>query len=99
MSIPSITGSRFFELSTVAGEGCSGAPLFMVTASQKLALMGVYVGERGAYHPTSADHGIELPVVGYATRNDALSAWRPDCLGGNNIEEEMGVLTGTRYSF
>lgn len=50
--LPKIRGSRFFELSTVSGGGCSGAPVISrrpVDAGQEIwKVIGVYVGERRA---------------------------------------------------
>ncbi|MFF4147468.1 hypothetical protein ACFY0A_40660 [Streptomyces sp. NPDC001698] len=48
-ALPGIRGSRFFELSTPAGPGCSGAPLIARSPSQlgpDWHVVGVYVGER-----------------------------------------------------
>lgn len=54
--LPSITGTRFLELSQVAGPGCSGSPVIN-TASLGLPfwkLVGVYVGERLDAYSTAA---------------------------------------------
>ncbi|MEU4918934.1 serine protease [Streptomyces parvus] len=69
--LPTIRGSRFLELSTVSGGGCSGAPVISrrpVDAGQEIwQVIGVYVGERRAG---------DL-AVGYAVRISDIDADAP----------------------
>lgn len=53
-------GRRFYELSTVAGAGCSGSPVTVRRPGDQWRVIGVYVGERRS---ESGDF-----AVGYATR-------------------------------
>lgn len=53
--LPSIRGSRFIELSGVAGAGCSGSPVLRRRPGEMWDLCGVYVGERVNERATSVD--------------------------------------------
>lgn len=68
LGIPNVKSSRFLELSTVAGEGCSGSPIFYTSTSGKWRVIGVYVGEKINDRTTS---------VSYAVRAESFSGWRP----------------------
>ena len=39
-------GTRFYELSAIAGDGCSGGPVTLRTPNMPWSVVGVYVGER-----------------------------------------------------
>jgi len=65
-----IRGSSFYELSDVAGAGCSGSPIF-VRERPRWRVFGVYVGERRTEGGSS---------VGYAVRSDAFADWQPEGL-------------------
>lgn len=71
--VEAITGTRFFELSNVAGPGCSGSPVVNRTPTSNPAwqLIGIYLGERLDAYSTS---------VGYSVRLDELADWHPAML-------------------
>jgi len=70
--LPSVApGRSFYELSTPAGNKCSGAPVSELT--NPWHVIGVYVGERRNDTGTLA--------VGYATRTEALHAHWPALFG------------------
>ena len=75
-------GKAFYELSEVAGDGCSGGPVLR-KASLPNALwevMGVYIG--------AGDVGIS---VGYATRSDAFHDWAPRLFGRTVRDESLAL--------
>lgn len=77
--LPAIRGSKFIELSAVAGAGCSGSPITGRGSIDRLwDLLGVYVGERVNDRATS---------VGYGTVLDELGDWAPNLLGRTIAEE------------
>lgn len=78
--LPKILGSQFFELSQVAGEGCSGSPVVNIASLGRARwhLVGIYIGERLDEYSTS---------VGYAVRLDDLRDWAPEMLGHSIAEE------------
>lgn len=79
--IPSLIGRSFFELSDVAGQGCSGSPIFKF--SQPVwEVVGVYVGEKINDRATS---------VAYAVREDSFRDWTPAILGTSVLSESQRV--------
>lgn len=70
--LPKIMGSRFLELSGVAGGGCSGSPVLDRAPGNHWDLVGVYVGERLDDRSTS---------VGYASRLEEMADWTPSITG------------------
>jgi hypothetical protein len=68
-SVPSLKGSEFYELSQVAGSGCSGAPVIL-HQSGNWKVIGVYSGERSIVAVDKA-----TKEIGYATRLDGASVW------------------------
>lgn len=78
VEIPRINGKELYELSGLAGQGCSGAPVIH-NAGGTWRVLGVYLGERLA-----ADRGL---FVSYAARMDNLADWTPELLGCNLVEE------------
>jgi hypothetical protein len=78
--IPGIRGEGFFELSEVAGAGCSGSPVMLITSGPAWLVIGIYVGQR-------ITGGDDLVRVGYAVREDMFRDWVPDLLGVSVIEE------------
>jgi hypothetical protein len=80
LPIPDIRGSGFFELSEVAGTGCSGSPVMLTTPGPAWLVIGVYVGQRVAA-------GDDLVRVGYAAREDMIRDWVPTLLGTTVIAE------------
>lgn len=71
-----IRGNRFFELSTPAGGGCSGAPVLSVRPGRHWEVIGVYVGEW--YSIRGGSDGIVDVAVGYAVRVADLDFDAPD---------------------
>ena len=61
-----IPGRNFYELSSPAGQCCSGAPMSIRKRGGEFSVVGVYVGEHRDFANTFA--------VGYATRTEALVA-------------------------
>lgn len=84
--LPVISGTQLFELSQVAGAGCSGSPVINKRSLGQNAwqLVGVYIGERLDEDATS---------VGYAARLAELSDWKPDMLSGRTLGEEANDNT------
>lgn len=77
--VPRVSGTEFFELSEVAGGGCSGSPVLgAIGTGQHWEVIGVYTGERGNDRATS---------VGYATRIEAVRDWVPELLGHSLLSE------------
>lgn len=83
LQIPEVKGESFFELSTVAGKGCSGAPVFMQTPERAWDVLGIYVGEKLNDVSTS---------VAFATRADSFKDWLPSILG-KTIQQESNNYT------
>ncbi|RQM59634.1 serine protease [Burkholderia vietnamiensis] len=89
-AIPGVRGTQFFEISEIAGAGCSGAPLIHKTkrlrgAQKTWALVGIYSVER-----RTEVHVGGMPVVRevpYAVREEAFRHWAPAVLGRTIIEE------------
>ena len=77
LSIKGIQGHSFFELSELAGTGCSGSPIFFVSRPPNWDVIGIYVGER--YY--------QRINVSYAVRQEAFSGWVPGILGCSVLEE------------
>jgi hypothetical protein len=71
--LSSIQRSQFFELSAIAGEGCSGSPVIIWPPGATWEVIGVYCGERVSQS--------EPISVGYAVRMDAVADWVPQLLG------------------
>lgn len=72
--LPGIRGNHFLELSTVAGAGFSGSPVYLRRPAERWDLIGVYVGEK-----VTEGHG----GVGYAVRLSELSDWQTGLAGGS----------------
>jgi trypsin-like peptidase len=79
--VPQLRGRSFFELSEIAGQGCSGAPIAKLSAPV-WDVIGVYVGERINDRATS---------VSYAVREDAFRSWVPACMGVSVLDESRNV--------
>ncbi|MFZ2119746.1 MAG: trypsin-like peptidase domain-containing protein [Pseudonocardiaceae bacterium] len=66
-------GAKFYELSVIAGNGCSGGPVTLHSPNMQWSVVGVYVGERRS--PAVADKGRIVQseyLVGFATRTEDL---------------------------
>lgn len=83
LHIPSVKGQSFFELSTVAGRGCSGGPVFVLTHVKAWDVLGIYIGEKLNAESTS---------VAFATRGDSFKDWCPSILG-RSIQQESDEYT------
>lgn len=70
--LPGLKGRSFFELSEIAGDGCSGSPILrMVTGQANMwDVIGVYVGQRTI-------EGRDPTRLGYALREEAVRDWVP----------------------
>ncbi len=79
--LPLILGCSFFELSEVAGKGCSGAPVFKFTRPE-WDVIGIYVGEKLNDRAT---------CVSYAVREKAFREWEPNILGVSVLEESKNT--------
>jgi hypothetical protein len=79
--IPSMIGRSFFELSEVAGRGCSGSPVFKFT-KPVWEVIGIYVGEKIDDRATS---------VAYAVREESFREWTPKILGTSVLAESQNV--------
>lgn len=65
-------GKAHYELSAIAGSGCSGAPVIIKRPGESTwEVIGLYTGEATDPYP-----------LGYAARMDALADWVPTLLGG-----------------
>jgi hypothetical protein len=89
--LPSVRGNEFFEISEIAGSGCSGAPLVHKTkriprgADTMWPLVGVYsVERRTEVHVDGAPVIREIP---YAVREESFRDWAPEILGGTVLQE------------
>jgi hypothetical protein len=81
LPISLMRGVAFYELSSVAGACCSGAPVCAKSPfpDKTWKLIGIYIGE---------STGDRTAAVGYATRMDAVYDWVPaiaGCALGNII--------------
>ena len=75
--LDNIRGDAFYELSTRAGDGYSGGPVFRRFSDRMdWAAFAIYVGERVSHDGFS---------VGYALRMDALLDWKPELLKGGSV--------------
>src|SRR5262249_50334126 len=75
--LTTITWTQFFELSEVAGPGCSGSPI-IASGGDRWDVTGIYVGDR------SSTNGVN---VGFAAMVEAFGSWAPEILGCSLIEE------------
>jgi hypothetical protein len=77
-------GGAFYELSPIAGDGCSGAPVIAYDApgTKSYRVVGVYKGQR----QMTSSAGI-TSAVGYATRSSDIGDWAPAMLGRPLAEE------------
>ena len=79
--IPNMIGKNFFELSDIAGPGCSGSPVFKFT-KPVWDVVGIYVGEKINDRATS---------VAYAVREESFRDWTPEILGTSVLLESQKV--------
>ena len=77
--IPNVKGDNFFELSEIAGSGCSGSPLY-INNNRVWDVIGIYVGEKLNDRGTS---------ISYAVREDIFRDWSPAILGTSVINESQ----------
>lgn len=78
-----MTGTEFFEVSEVVGQGCSGSPLF-VNRRGVLHVVGIYVGALLTEPGTSR---------AFAVREDAFRDWKPPIIDRTVLEESLDVTT------
>jgi hypothetical protein len=74
VELPGVRGTHFLELSTVAGGGCSGAPIFTERGA-----VGIYVGERRPERDGTS--------VGYAAPFAAVADWKPALFGAPVVDQ------------
>jgi hypothetical protein len=79
--IPKMIGKSFFELSDIAGPGCSGSPVFKFT-KPIWDVVGIYVGEKINGRATS---------VAFAVREESFRNWAPGILGTSVLSESQKV--------
>lgn len=72
-------GAAFYEISDIAGDGCSGGPVIkrQSVGQPTWVIIGVYIG-------AAQTGGIQ---AAYATRTDAFADWQPDLLNRTVSEE------------
>jgi hypothetical protein len=76
-------GAAFYEISEIAGDGCSGGPVIRRQSVGKPTwdVLGIYIG-------AAQTGGMQ---VAYATRADAFADWRPQLLN-RSVSEESRAL-------
>lgn len=79
--IPKMIGKSFFELSDIAGPGCSGSPVFKFTRPI-WDVVGIYVGEKINDRATS---------IAFAVREESFRDWNPEILGTSALLESQKV--------
>lgn len=79
--IPQMIGKSFFELSDIAGPGCSGSPVFKFS-KPIWEVVGIYVGEKVNDRATS---------VAFAVREESFRDWVPKTLGVSVLLESQKV--------
>lgn len=77
--IHGVKGVSFFELSEIAGPGCSGSPLY-INNNRIWDVIGIYVGEKINDRGTS---------VSYAVREEEFRNWTPKILGTSLLDESQ----------
>lgn len=77
--IPGVKGDSFFELSEIAGPGCSGSPLY-INNNRIWDVIGIYVGEKINDRRTD---------VSYAVREEDFRNWIPEMLGTSILAESQ----------
>lgn len=80
LDLPNIKSTALYELSGVAGAGCSGSPVLNRLPGRHWDLIGVYLGQRRR-------DDLDGTAVGYALRFEHVAAWAPDLLGRTLAEE------------
>jgi len=85
LKIPTVRGAQLFELSAVAGRGCSGSPVLKITGTGPWEVIGIYVNER---------INDEAPVA-YAVREEAFRGWTPTLFGLTVLAESQDVSTSS----
>lgn len=79
-------GNHFYELSEIAGQGCSGSPTFVIK-NRIWHVIGIYVAEMESTYATEIGESVSLNVS-YAVRSDSFYNWKPNLLSGHSIREE-----------
>jgi hypothetical protein len=73
ITVHGILGARFYELSAIAGHGCSGGPVTLRTPNMQWSVVGVYVGERLRPETVAEGRVVDSAYsVGIATRVEDL---------------------------
>lgn len=86
LGIKGIKGSNFYELSTIAGKGCSGSPVF--TNTNKIwKVFGIYTAEKVIYKGDLGEQYVSTSAS-YAIRSESFINWKPKILDDVSIEDE-----------
>jgi len=95
LNIKGIKGNRFYELSIIAGWGCSGSPLFEVKPNKSWEVSGIYNAQKIFYTENSFDDNIKYIDynVGYAVTSECFYDWKPKILGKTVLEESQNYFT------
>ena len=78
LKVPTVKGTQLFELSAVAGRGCSGSPV-LKTGAVLSAVIGIYVSEKVN----------DETAVAYAVREEAFREWKPTLFGRTVLGESQ----------
>jgi hypothetical protein len=70
--IPGLIGSNFYEMSNIAGSGCSGGPVINGYRKPYDSVIGIYVGER--FSSSSGNY----KAISYSARFDDIADWLRD---------------------
>jgi hypothetical protein len=97
LEISNIKGNSFYELSTLAGKGYSGGPIFHITNGRVWEIMGIYVAEKEIIkHDFIDEENREIlyvyPSVAYAVRSQMFADWIPEILGFRIIDESQNFI-------
>ena len=98
LDIADVRGTSFYELSTLAGKGYSGGPIFYIDALKIWNVMGIYTAEKENIKFEESDNENDkdviyvYPSVAYAVKSDAFAHWKPNILGKEIIEESQNFF-------
>ena len=87
LEIKGIKGNSFYELSTIAGKGCSGSPVFKFSNNKIWSVIGIYSAEKIIYKGEFEDKYVST-AVSYAVRSTSFAEWKPTILEGISILDE-----------
>lgn len=86
-NIELVRGTKFYELNSSSGWGCSGSPLIS-HENINWCVIGIYSAQRIFYEQNDNDSVKYIDsAVGYAVRADGIYNWEPNILG-KTIQKE-----------